>query len=138
MTRSNLENLNLNEMAETIFNSNKEVGWWSEEDISNARMKTPENKYTKQGAMLIASKLALVHSEVSEALEGTRKGLKDDHLPHRDMFVVELADTVIRILDLCGARGLDIDGAVKEKYAYNKQRADHKIENRSAAGGKTI
>jgi len=68
-------------------------------------------------------------------LEGN---LKDDHLPHRDMFEVELADTVIRILDIAGFCGLDLDGAVKEKYAYNQERKDHQISNREAIGGKTI
>jgi hypothetical protein len=49
--------------------------------------------------------LALIHSEVSEALEGHRKNLNDTHLPHRPMIEVELADTIIRILDLGGGRG---------------------------------
>lgn len=87
---------------------------------------------------LIASKLALIHSEVSEALEGVRKGLMDTHLPHRKMVEVELADTVIRIFDLAGAMGLDVTGAVIEKLAYNQQREDHKRENRAKPGGKAI
>jgi hypothetical protein len=80
--------------------------------------------------------LALVHSEISEALEGHRKGLMDDHLPHRRMAEVELADAVIRIADLAGYLDMDLGGAVLEKLEYNRTRADHKPENRAKAGGK--
>lgn len=85
---------------------------------------------------LVAQKLCLTHSEVSEAMEGHRKGLPDDHLPNRPMIEVELADAVIRIFDLAGALNLDLGGAIAEKLAYNTQRADHKPENREATGGK--
>lgn len=80
--------------------------------------------------------IALIHSEVSEAMEGARKGCQDDHLPHRLMEEVEMADAVIRICDYCGLNGLDLAGAIKEKLAYNKTRADHKRENREKEGGK--
>lgn len=96
--------------------------WWKKGDI--------EDKKT------FAVKLCLIHSEVSEAMEGDRKNLKDDHLPHRDMREVELADAVIRIFDLAGAYGMDIGGAIAEKLQYNAKRADHKPEIRAAEGGK--
>ena len=65
-----------------------------------------------------------------------RSGLPDDKLPHRAMFEVELADAVIRILDLAGGLELDLGGAIMEKLAYNQKRADHTREGRLAAGGK--
>jgi NTP pyrophosphatase (non-canonical NTP hydrolase) len=80
--------------------------------------------------------LCLIHSEISEAMEGYRKNLLDDKLPHRQMLEVELADAVIRIADLCGGLGLDLSGAILEKLEYNAKRADHKPENRAKEGGK--
>ena len=80
--------------------------------------------------------IALIHSELSEALEYERKGGNDKHLPHRPGAEVEMADAIIRILDYCGYCGYDIDGAVKEKHEYNKTREDHKQENRAKKGGK--
>jgi hypothetical protein len=46
--------------------------------------------------------LMLVITELSEAVEGIRKDLMDDHLPHRKMEEVEIADAMIRLLDYCG------------------------------------
>lgn len=80
--------------------------------------------------------LMLIVSEISEAMEGDRKDLMDDHLPHRKMFEVELADAVIRIFDLAGREGIDLGGAIVEKLIYNQQRPDHKKENREKKGGK--
>ena len=88
-----------------------------------------------------AQKIALVHSELSESLEGDRKSLPDDKLPQYPMRVVEIADAMIRAADLAGAvipqdAGYTLGDVVAAKLAYNAQRADHKPENRSAAGGK--
>lgn len=80
--------------------------------------------------------IALCHSELSEALEGNRKDLQDDKLPHRRMDEVELVDCLIRIFDLAGAMGMDLQGAYIEKMAYNAKRADHTHEGRLQAGGK--
>ncbi len=105
-------------------------GWWI--DPKTQRDVDP------QDPTVFAAKLALVHSELSEALEADRKGLADDHLPHREGAEVELADAVIRIFDLAGARGMDLQTAIIEKLLYNQYRADHKLSNRSAANGKAI
>lgn len=80
--------------------------------------------------------VALMHSELSEALEADRKGLMDDKLPHRDGREVEFADLIIRVLDTAAALGLDVAGALIEKDRFNRQRADHRLEARAAANGK--
>lgn len=102
-------------------------GWWTD-------LQTGEPKRLDQ--VNIGEKLMLIVSEVAEAMEGDRKNLMDDKLPHRKMIEVELADALIRIFDLGGFLKMDLAGALIEKLAYNQQRADHKIANRLAAGGK--
>ena len=80
--------------------------------------------------------ICLVHSELSEAMEGYRKNIKDDKIHHRDMIEVELADAVIRIFYLAGYLNLDLAGAMFDKLEYNKIRKDHQMENRRKIGGK--
>ena len=98
-------------------------GWWTGKGGKKKRPDVPRL-------------LCLIHSEISEALEGHRKNLMDDKLPHRPMMEVELADAMIRIADLAGAKGFDLGGAVVEKMAYNKTRPDHQPAARNAKNGK--
>lgn len=80
--------------------------------------------------------IALMHSELSEALEAYRKDLMDDKLPDRPGIEVEFADCIIRILDTAAAMGLDLPGALIEKNRFNRARADHSLAARAQAGGK--
>lgn len=112
----------LNQGAKLTHEANKK--WWT--DIN-----TGEPIKRNVGELLM-----LVVSELSEAMEGHRKNLMDDKLPHRKMFEVELADCVVRLLDMAGGMNLDIGGAYVEKMNYNAVRKDHQIEARKAEGGK--
>lgn len=120
----------LTHLQATIYRGNVDAGWWKNISTGEA--------FPKGDTTLVLSKLALVHSEVSEAVEGVRKGLMDDHLKERPMAEVELADAIIRAFDLAGHEGWDLSGAIIEKLYYNSKRADHKIENRLAEGGKKV
>ncbi len=111
----------LNSIAEDIHRQNHK--WWHTEDGTRLERNVGEL-------------LMLCVSELAEAMEGHRKGLQDDKLPHRPMIEVELADAVIRIFDMSAALGLDLGGAVVEKLAFNQTRADHTYEARNAPGGK--
>ena len=69
------------------------------------------------------TRLALIHSEVSEVLEALRKGNPpDDKVPEFTGEEAELADVVIRVMDYAGAKGLRIAEAIVAKSQYNKTR----------------
>ena len=177
--------MNYNTLAKEIYEANKAVGWWDDPDRCKLTL------------------LQLVSTEIAEATEAERKDLMDDHLPHRKGGEVELADAMIRLLDMAGAfgweydigledygtlkrtekvgsiagkhamlnvlvsslvinayrdndsdtnemytkllncicsvarsQGYDLEGALREKLAYNAKRQDHKRETRAAEGGK--
>lgn len=101
-----------------------DAGWYIDPDTGN-----PITRNTGEV-------IALMHSELSEALEADRMDLMDEKLPHRPGIEVEFADCIIRILDTAAAMGLDVPGAFIEKNRYNQKRADHKIEARSGKHGK--
>jgi hypothetical protein len=92
-----------NEIAKAILTNNLNKGFWPTKPLE------PDVSQRNFGEIV-----ALIHSEISETYEAFDKGEKDDKLTDLSGFVVELADTRIRILDTLCAYGEDIDERVSE------------------------
>lgn len=114
--------MNLNDYAAQCRVDNDK--WWHD-------LYTGEKLVRNKGELLM-----LMVSEIAEAMEGERKNLMDDKLPHRRAVEVELVDTLIRIFDYAGEYNLDLQGAYEEKKAYNNTRKDHTAEARKLDNGK--
>lgn len=112
----------LDKLAARVHQANRK--WWV--DIN-----TGEPLKRNIGELLMLSV-----SELAEALEGDRKNLMDDKLPHRKMFDVEIVDTFIRLFDIAGALIPELGVIFEEKMKYNSIRADHTHAHRAAEGGK--
>lgn len=89
----------LTALAVETHTQNVAAGWWDDWTVKTDRHET---------AMM------LVVSEIAEAMEGDRKDLMDDHLPEFKAFDVELADAMIRLLDLAGAYEMFLDNVPKQ------------------------
>lgn len=115
----------INELAKEIHENNKAKGFY-------------------EVVPSIAERIALIHSEASEALEADRhekrvtdqtavawalstadeSHLYEEHFPEtiKDTFEDELADIVIRVFDMAAEQGIDIEGHILAKVRYNTLR----------------
>ncbi len=89
---SNISGAMLNARAERVRKANE--GWWRD-------LETGAPLRRNMGEMVM-----LIVSELAEAMEGHRKGRMDDHLPGRRMAEVEVADALIRCLDVAAGTGV--------------------------------
>lgn len=113
--------MNIADWQRQVHQLAREKGWWD-----GARTDSKGRACVDRAETIadLLSKLALVHSEVSEAVEAARLGALglDVSTGKPEGMVVELADAVIRIMDLCEAMGLDLEGAIAAKTEYNRGR----------------
>lgn len=93
----------MEELQETIHITAVSKGWWEQS--------------RETGTLL-----ALIHSEISEALEADRKNAVDDKIPQYSGLEAELADAIIRILDMAEGLELRVIEAMMAKIEFNKTR----------------
>lgn len=98
------EEIELGKLAQQVHEANAK--WWHDLETG-----APLKRNTGELMMLITS-------EIAEAMEGERKGLQDDKLPHRPMAEVEMADTLIRVLDYVGHKRLAPQRVFAREDAY--------------------
>ena len=105
----------LNEWSKDVHQLARDKGWYDNDD----------------GNRNIPEMLALIHSEISEALEEYRTGDPMNEIlyetkplgPNKPIgFGIEIADAVIRIMDLCEYVGIDLEETVRIKHEFNKSR----------------
>lgn len=99
--------MNINDLVKAAHQNAVDKGWYEE-------------------PRTFGEMIALMHSELSEALEDRRNGWNPKAIYYEGDkpcgIPVELADTVIRIFDACGYFGIDLDEAIRIKMAYNATR----------------
>ena len=124
--------ISITDWQKKVYQTAIDHGWW-DRPACEKKAELPSTEPQGVDYHLVATKIALMHSELSEALEFLRTGNFCTYIKEGkpEGVVVELADVVIRIMDLCGGLGLDLEEALMMKSDFNETRP-HKH------GGKVI
>lgn len=130
----------IKEMTEYVHGIAKSHGFW-EDTETLSQVEGVDTKVVH--SLVIGQKIALIHSELSEALEADRKGkwanvagyeessrtLEDTDMKNimfktniKDSVEDEIADAAIRIMDLCGYLGINLEWHIEKKAEYNNSR----------------
>ena len=111
----------LTKLAHAAHANSMDKGFWDDQKLAVNATRLDRERVQRT----IPEKLALIHSEVSEALEDYRDGVMITTVDAKGKpvgFPSELADIVIRICDLAGALGIDLDVEIEQKMRYNAGR----------------
>jgi NTP pyrophosphatase (non-canonical NTP hydrolase) len=114
-----------NAISKAVHLNAVDKGFWDDRrNLETAALEFDDLKGMQYAMQCVdAAALALIHSEVSEALEASRHGnLADDKIPEFSGVEAELADAIIRIMDLAEARGWRIAEAIVRKAQFNSTR----------------
>lgn len=143
--------MNIEELKKKSHEIAVEKGFWKDYEIANNQKTTEDADIIKN--LFISQKLLLMISELTESMESLRKSRTYQGTPEilqelceqsekdpslfqmrfihhiKDTFEDELADTLIRIADLCEQRNIDIESFIKLKMAFNKFRSEKYNKN---------
>lgn len=153
--------MDINTLIVESHKRSKAAGWWHDPitglSLIPGELSVPDHAHALQPQhevikawfpYVIAAKIALIHSETSEALEAYRVDAMDDKLPQYPGIAVEMADVLIRVGDLIGmlqayakhegrsAVDYDIDAIIEHKFSFNATRPDHALATRALPNGK--
>lgn len=125
-----------NDMAQLAHENAVAKGWWECPDAdlvrrtiaiaglsddAEAELEALADRLEQRNAGEV---LALMHSELSEALEAERDGNpRSEKVPTFSATEEELADVIVRIMDWAASRGMHVGSAIVAKHIYNKGRA---------------
>lgn len=116
-------------LCEQCFIASSGKGFWSDYDeirtiigAGGAQGPATSKLLKALEGMMVGQKIALIGSELGEALEANRKHLSSDHLPELSGEEEELADVAIRSFDFSGKRKLRLGIAIVLKLRFNAGR----------------
>jgi NTP pyrophosphatase (non-canonical NTP hydrolase) len=113
--------MTIKELCEESHKTAVEKGFW--DSIFHREIKVDEFEKTYIKERNDGELIALMHSELSEALEALRHGNPpSEHIPQFSAVEEELADLLIRACDMAAARGYRLEETLEAKLAFNKTR----------------
>lgn len=117
----------MSEIQEIIHQNAVNKGFWEIEELGFCGKSCRDKVSFRMEQLIVNEKLALIHSEVSEALEANRESTVGEpkmstKLPNFMAIEMELADVVIRVMDLADFLDIDLGDAILAKMNYNNSR----------------